>query len=66
MENKDENKEEHKGLADNHRGDFILNESGTSVSIGLEDDLPPLADEQRQSDTQQEEKKEADTDALKK
>ena len=29
---------ENKGLADSQEGDFILNESGTSVSIGIDKD----------------------------
>jgi hypothetical protein len=32
-------KDKNKGLADNQDGEFILNESGTSVSIDTEDDF---------------------------
>lgn len=33
------NKEKNKGLADNHDGEFILNESGTSVTIDMNNQL---------------------------
>lgn len=47
-----------KGLADNHDGDFILNESGTSVSNPVEEDEIKKFDEvvpdhQPQEDTEE-------------
>jgi hypothetical protein len=46
-----------KGLADNHDGDIILNESGTSVSFGWD---TGESDENDPTSSQQEEGKEKD------
>lgn len=44
------NNDKNKGLADDQTGEFILNESGTSVSIDLDETLVTKTTDDKQED----------------